>query len=79
MRKGKHRGREMKEGEAGRGEHGVMGGRECWREGRRREGGREIRARQAGGQEGTRGELRGRETPMLSARHGYAQKHVSGC
>ena len=42
----------MKEGEAGRREHGVRGGR--------REGGREIRARQAGGAGG--GERReGRE------------------
>ena len=59
MRKGKHRGREMKEGEAGRGEHGVRGGRECWREGRRREGGREIRARQAGGAGGDEGGMTG--------------------
>ena len=40
MGKGEHRWREMKEGEAGRGEHGVRVGRECCREGRRREAGR---------------------------------------
>ena len=44
----------------------VGGGTGCWREGRRSEGGSEIRARQAGGAggEGRRG---GRETPMLIA------------
>ena len=49
----------------------------------RREGGRDIRTGQAGGAgRGGRREGRepgGRETPMLSARHGYAQKHASGC
>ena len=40
-------------------------------------GGRKIRARQAGG--GRTGRTGGRKTPMLSARHGYAQKHAGGC
>ena len=31
----------------------------------------------AGG--GRTGRTVGRKTPMLSARHGYAQKHASGC
>ena len=25
------------------------------------------------------GRTGGKETPMISARHGYAQKHASGC
>ena len=40
-------------------------------------GGRKIRARQARG--GRAGRTGGRKTPMFSARHGYAQKHASGC
>ena len=32
-----------------------------------------------GNQEGEEGRKDGRETPMISARHGYAQKHASGC
>ena len=35
--------------------------------------GRGIRRRRKEGRTG------GRETPMISARHGYAQKHASGC
>ena len=52
------------------GEGGSVGGRE---------GGREIRARQAGGaggggrREGREGRTGGRETPMLSDRHGYTE------
>ena len=48
----------MKEGESDRGEYGVSGGRERWRKGRRREGGREIRAGPAGEQEGGKGRRR---------------------
>ena len=73
----------MKEGEAGRGRAwskrgGGVGGREL----RRREGRREVgRLRQdrQGKQEGEEGGRDGRETPMIRARHGYAQKHASGC
>ena len=45
------------------------------------ERGKEEEGRQgykAGGT-GRGGRTRGRETPMLSARNGYAQKHASGC
>ena len=66
--------REINEGgEAGRGEHGVRGGRGCWREGRRREGGRQGDKGRTGRRGRKEGRTGGRETPMLSARHGYAQ------
>ncbi len=42
------------------------------------EGGREIGAGQAG-EAGGEGSREGRETPMISVMHGYAQKHASGC
>ena len=74
--------REINEGgEAGRGKHGVReGGSVGGRDLRRREGGRDIRAGQAGEAGGEEGVKDGREeTPMISARHGHAQKHASGC
>ena len=45
---GRAQGERNEGGDAGRGEHELRGGRECWMEGRRREGGRDIRTRQAG-------------------------------
>ena len=69
----------MKEGRQVGGEHAVReGGSVGGRELRRREGGREIRAGQAG-EAGGEGRREGRETPMISVMHGYAQKHASGC
>ena len=65
--------REINEGgEAGRGEHGVRGGRGCWRQGGR--GGRGCWRQGDKGRTGRRGRKEGRtggrETPMISARHG---------
>ena len=60
MRKGEHRGRKMKEAEAGRG-RARSKGREGVLEGGKEEVGREIRARQAGEQEGEEGGKDGRE------------------
>ena len=51
--------------EGGNGEGGRQGDKD-------RTGRRSMKGRK----EGRAG---GRETPMLSARHGYAQKHASGC
>ena len=48
-------------------------------EGGNGEGGRQGDKDRQEEQEGEEGGKGGRETPMLSARHGYAQKHASGC
>ena len=43
------------------------------------EGGRQIRTGRKSRKGRKEGRAGGRETPMLSAMHGYAQKHASGC